>query len=51
VPRPLVRNRAGVQLATIELNPAENEVLAEIKAKNIGTSSVDLLRIFKVRCH
>jgi hypothetical protein len=47
---PLVRNRAGVQLTTIELNPAENALLAEIKATNLGASAVDLLRIFKVRC-
>ena len=46
-----MRNRAGVQLTTIERNPAENAVLAEIKVKNLGASSVDLLRIFKVRCH
>ena len=42
---------SGVQLATIERIPAENVVLAEIKARNMGTSSVDLLRMFKVRCH
>ena len=39
-----------VQLATIEHSTAGNALVADVKAKNLDASSVDLLRIVKVRC-
>ncbi len=40
-----------VQLAAIELDAAGAALVAGVKAKNLDASSVDLLRIVKVRCH
>jgi hypothetical protein len=39
-----------VQLATIERNAAGAALLADAKAKKLDASSVDLLRLVKVRC-
>jgi hypothetical protein len=38
-----------VQLTTIQRNVAGKALVADVKAKNLGASSVDLLRIVKVR--
>ena len=39
-----------MQLATIQRNAAGKALVADVKAKNLDASSVDLLRIVKVRC-
>ncbi len=46
--RRMTGNRC-VQLTTIQRNAAGKALVADVKAKNLGASSVDLLRIVKVR--
>jgi hypothetical protein len=42
--------KIGVQLTTIQRNAAWKALVADVKAENLDASSVDLLRIVKVRC-
>ncbi len=39
-----------MQLATIQRNAAGKALVADVKAKNLDASPVELLRIVKVRC-
>ena len=39
-----------LQLATIQRNPAGKALVANVKAKNLEASTVDLLRLVKARC-
>jgi hypothetical protein len=45
----VIENRC-LQLATIQRNPAGKALVANVKAKNLEASTVDLLRIVKARC-